>query len=68
MKVLLDIEDSKAASLLEVLSGLTYVKTTTITKEKAKLIKQVKRAVDEVNLIKSGKIKGIPAVQLLDEI
>mgnify|MGYP000973999523 FL=1 len=53
MKVLLDIQDSKAEPLLEVLKGLSYVKTTTITKEKAQLIKQIKQAVHEVDLIKS---------------
>jgi hypothetical protein len=68
MKVLLDIQDSKAEPLLEVLKGLSYVKTTTITKEKAQLIKQIKQAVHEVNLIKSGKLKGISAKQLLNEL
>lgn len=67
MKVLLDIQDSKAESLLEVLKGLSYVKTTTITKVNAQLIKQIKQAVNEVNLIKEGKLKGIPVKQLLDE-
>jgi hypothetical protein len=68
MKVLLDIQDSKAEPLLEVLKGLSYVKTTTITKEKAQLIKQIKQAVHEVDLIKSGKLKGISAKQLLNEL
>jgi hypothetical protein len=33
MKVLLDIKDSKAASLLEVLHGLSYVKTELLKKQ-----------------------------------
>ena len=31
MRVLLDIQDNKAMSLLEVLKGLSYVKTKTIS-------------------------------------
>lgn len=68
MKVLLDIQDSKAGPLLEVLKSLPYVKTTRVNDEKTKLIKQIKTAVKQVNLIKAGKMKGIPAKQLLDEL
>ena len=68
MKVLLDIKDDKATHLLEVLKGLSYVKTTTITSEKALLMEEIKEAVEELKLIKSGKLKGIPAKKLLDEL
>lgn len=68
MKVLLDIKDSKATHLLEVLKGLSYVKTTTISSEKALLMEEIKDAVDELKLIRAGKLKGIPAKKLLDEL
>ncbi len=68
MKVILDIEDSKALYLMEVLKGLTFVKTQTISNEKAELISNIKNAVDELNLIKEGKLKGIPVKQLLNEL
>ena len=68
MKVLLDIQDNKALHLLEVLKGLSYVKTTTISDEKALLIGEIKEAVEELSLIRQGKLKGIPAKQLLDEL
>ena len=68
MRVLLDIKDSKAFHLLEVLKGLSYVKTKTISDEKALLIEDIKDAVDELSLIRQGKLKGIPAQQLLDEL
>ena len=68
MKVLLDIKDDKAAHLLEVLKGLSYVKTTTISNEKALLMEEIKDAVEELKLIRQGKLKGIPAKQLLDEL
>jgi hypothetical protein len=68
MKVLLDIKDDKATHLLEVLKGLSYVKTTTISNEKALLMEEIKDAVEELKLIRQGKLKGIPAKQLLDEL
>lgn len=68
MRVLLDIKDNKALHLLEVLKSLPYVKTKTISEEKAILIEEIKQAVDELNLIKKGKLKGISAKELLDEL
>jgi len=68
MRVLLDIKDSKALHLLEVLKGLSYVKTKTISDEKALLMEEIKDAVKELVLIRKGKLKGIPAKQLLNEL
>lgn len=68
MEVLLDIKDNKAASLLEVLKGLCYVKAKTISEEKALLMEEIKEAVHELALIRKGKLKGINAKQLLDEV
>jgi hypothetical protein len=68
MRVLLDIKDSKASSLLEVLKGLSYVKTQYISDEKALLIEEIKEAVDNLKKVRSGKLKARPAKQLLDEL
>jgi hypothetical protein len=68
MKVLLDIKDSKAVHLLEVLKSLPYVKTTQLTDEKAELMSDIREAVEEMKLIRQGKLKGIPARDLLDEL
>jgi hypothetical protein len=68
MRVLLDIKDNKALPLLEVLKGLSYVKTKTITNEKALLMEEIKEAVEELKLVRKGKLKGISAKQLLDEL
>jgi len=62
MKVMLDIEDNKAASLLEVLRGLSYVKTEPLSEEKALLVKEIKEAVEEMKLIKKGKLKARPVI------
>lgn len=68
MRVLLDIKDNKAASLLEVLRGLPYVKTKTISDEKALLMEEVKEAVENLKLVREGKLKARPAKELLDEL
>ena len=68
MKVLLDIQNDKAASLIEVLKGLNYVKVKAISDEKALLMEEMKEAVEELKLIRQGKLKGVPAKQLLDEL
>ncbi|MEP7170748.1 MAG: hypothetical protein ABI855_15375 [Bacteroidota bacterium] len=68
MKVLLDIKDSKAPYLMEILKNLSFVKTKTLTSAKAQFLEELKEAVDEVNLIKAGKLKGRPARKLIDEL
>lgn len=68
MKVLLDIKDSKAQHLIEVLKGLSYVKTEMLTPHKAKVLKDVKEAVKELNLVKAGKLKARNAEDLFDEL
>jgi hypothetical protein len=68
MRVLLDIKDNKAQSLLEVLKGLSYVKTKTLSNYQADAIEQMKEAIDELNLVKSGKLKARNAQDLLNEL
>ncbi|HZY40014.1 MAG TPA: hypothetical protein VFE53_25350 [Mucilaginibacter sp.] len=68
MKVLLDIKDNKAHHLMEVLKGLSYVKAKELTPYKAKVLEDLKEAVEELNLIKSGKLKARNAEDLFDEL
>lgn len=68
MKVLLDIKDDKALHLIEVLKGLSYVKTKTISDKKALLIEEIKEAVDNLNLVNQGKMNAKPARDLLNEL
>ena len=68
MKVLLDIKDSKAVHLLEVLKGLSYVKTKRLTNEKSLLMEEIKEAVENLKLVRNGKLKARPAKELLDEL
>ena len=68
MKVLLDIKDSKVAFVMELLNSLNFVKVKPLSDEKAELMSNIKEAVEELNLIKQGKLKGIPAKDLLNEL
>ncbi len=68
MKVLLDIKDNKANHLLEVLKGLSYVKIKTISEEKALLMEEIKEAVENLALVREGKLKARPAKDLLNEL
>ncbi len=68
MKVVVDIKDSKADFVLELLKSLSFVKVKKISPEKAQLIEEIKSAVSEVNLARQGKVKLKTAQQLLNEL
>jgi hypothetical protein len=68
MKVLLDIKDKKAIHVIEVLKGLSYVKSTPISNEKALLLEEIKEAVDQLKKVREGKLKARPAKELLNEL
>ncbi|TGK09070.1 hypothetical protein EHO60_13720 [Leptospira fletcheri] len=68
MKILVDVKDEKATSLLEVLKGLSFVTAKPLTESKAKFLEDVKEAVEEMKLVKAGKLKARPAKELLDEL
>lgn len=67
MKVLLDIKDDKALHLLEVLKGLRYVKAKQLTDRKAKLMTEIREAVEEMKLIREGKKQARDADDFLNE-
>jgi hypothetical protein len=69
MDILLTIKDqSKVAHILSLLKKYSYVKVKPLTPYKAEILEGIKKSVDEVNLIRSGKMKGISAEKLLDEL
>lgn len=68
MKVLLDIKDAKAPFVMELLQSFSFVKTTTLTPHKAKVLEDVKEAVEEMKLIKKGKLKARNAEDLFHEL
>lgn len=68
MKVLLDIKDSKASFVLEVLKNFKFVKAETLTPHKAQVLKGLKEGLDEMREIEAGKLKGTSAEDLLNEL
>ena len=68
MKILLDIPDKKASSLIEVLNSISYVKIKPLTDNKALLMKEIREAVEEMKLIRSGKKKARNVEEFLNEL
>ena len=68
MKMLLEIKDSKAGFVKELLNSLSFVKAKTITPEKALLIEEIKEAAEELKLVKAGKKKARNAEDFLNEL
>ncbi|GAC1308091.1 MAG: hypothetical protein NVSMB24_21180 [Mucilaginibacter sp.] len=71
MKLLIDISDNKAAGFLELLKNYSHVKALAISAPDAELfeeIKEIKKALKNVEKIKEGKLKGRPAEELLNEL
>lgn len=69
MKILLDINDNKASFFLEVLKNFSFVKKATpITDVKANLMQDIKDAVDELILIREGKLEARNAEDLINEL
>lgn len=68
MKILLEIPDNRAVSLMDVLRSISYVKAKPLTESKARLLSELKDAVDEINLIKTGKKQAKNAEDFLNEL
>lgn len=68
MKVLLDIPDNKAASLMEVLRSISFVKAKQLTDSKAQTLQELREAVEEMKLIRAGKKKARNAEDFLNEL
>ncbi|HQV38639.1 MAG: hypothetical protein IPO60_17160 [Flavobacteriales bacterium] len=68
MKLVIEVKDSKAEFLLELLRSLPFVKSSTISNEKDEVLDSVRKAVEEMKLVKAGKLKGRPVEDLLNEL
>jgi hypothetical protein len=68
MKLLLDIADDKAPFIVELLKEFKYVKAKPLSAYKSGVLEGLKQGIDEMQQIKQGKLKGIPARELLDEL
>ncbi len=68
MKLLLEVKDEKAPFVLEVLKNFKFVKTKELTPYKAEVLEGIKEAVEEMKLIKEGKLKARDARELINEL
>jgi hypothetical protein len=68
MKFVLEVKESKVEMLMALLNDLPYVKTKPLSPYKAKVLEDVIEAVDEVNLVISGKLEARNAEELLNEL
>ena len=68
MKLLLDIKDSKADFIIELLRNFPFVKAKPLTPAKAQLMEEIKESVEEVKLARQGKAKLKTLDQLLNEL
>jgi len=68
MKILLDIKDNKGPFVMELLGNLKFVKAKPLTPYKAEVLEGINKAVEEMKLIKAGKIKGTAANDLLNDL
>jgi len=68
MKILLDIQDDKASFILEVLKNFKYVKTKPLTNADSKFLSELQESVNEIKLIKAGKLDAKPAEEWLNEL
>ncbi len=68
MKILLDIPDNKASSLMDILKSISYVKAKLLTDAKALLMEELREAVEEMKLISAGKKKARNTEEFLNEL
>lgn len=68
MRILLDVKDSKAAFVMELLESLPFVKAQKLTEAKAEIMEDLKASIEEVKLARAGKIKLQSAKEMLDEL
>jgi hypothetical protein len=68
MKVLLDMPDNKAASIMAVLKSIPKVKLKELSDNKALLMSELREAVLEMKEIKEGKKTGRNFEEFLNEL
>jgi hypothetical protein len=68
MKVILDIDDDKAAFFMEVLKNFAFVKAHPISPYKAEVLEGLKEAVEDLKQVKEGKKKAQPLSEFLNEL
>jgi hypothetical protein len=68
MRAIIDIPETKAASTLDVLRSISYLKIIPLTDEKFLLMQEIKESVREMNEIKSKKKTARSAREFLNAV
>ncbi len=68
MQLLLEVKDSKAEFILELLKNFSFVKAKPLTTANTQFLEELKSSVEEVNLPQEGKIKLQSAKLFLKEL
>jgi len=68
MRVVLEVEDEKAAFFLEILSHFDFVELDDAAAEKARILESIRSGMEEVKSAERGEIKLQTARELLDEL
>lgn len=68
MKYLLEIQDNKAAFILEILQSFSYVKTKALSTEKAEILSDLSESFNNVKLHREGKKQLKSGEDLLNEL
>lgn len=71
MLLLIDIDDDKAHGFIELMKGYSYLKAQELSAADAELlgeIREIKKAFKNADRLKTGKLKGRPAEELLNEL
>ncbi len=69
MKLIIEIKDEKAPFFMEMLKSFSFVKKAVpLSDAKAELMQEIREAVEEMKLIRSGKKKARNAEDFLNEL
>lgn len=68
MNILLEVNDSKAAFVMELLNNFSFVKAKPISPAKALLMEEIREAVENMKMVDKGKMIGQPLKDLLNEL
>lgn len=66
MKLELEVKDSKAPFVLELLKNFSFIKTKKISPSKQRFLKEFEEAVDEMTLIEKGKKRATNIKDVID--
>ena len=68
MRIILDINEDKKDFVLELLKNLPFVKFKQVSKVKSEQLNIISEGFEDLKKLQSGKMKGTPISQLINEL